>query len=69
MSAHGPAQVELIRRYARTLRAMHADAMAARPAPHANRADREGRIVRDRPSSAPIRQAAKALTDRPQATP
>jgi hypothetical protein len=30
MSDPGPAQLDLIRRYARTMRAMHADAMAAR---------------------------------------
>jgi hypothetical protein len=57
MSDHGPAQLELIRRYARTLREMHADAMAARP----SRADREGRI---RPAGEPIRQAAQAMAER-----
>jgi hypothetical protein len=61
MSDPGPAQLELIRRYSRTLREMHADAMAAR----GNRAaDRAGRIVRARPASEPIRQAAKAMTSR-----
>jgi hypothetical protein len=30
MTEPGPAQLDLIRRYARTLREMHADAMAAR---------------------------------------
>ena len=59
MSDPGPAQLELIRRYARTLREMHADAMAAR-GPTAP--DRAGRIVRTRPPSEPIRQAAKAIT-------
>lgn len=63
MSAHGPAQLELIRRYARTLRVMHADAMAVRVA---SPADRAGRLVRDRPPSEPIRQAPKVMTDRSQ---
>jgi hypothetical protein len=45
---------------------MHADAMAARPtAP----ADRSGRIARDRAPSEPIRQAAKAMTNRSQPAP
>lgn len=66
MSPHGPAQLELIRRYARTLREMHADAMAARPHPTT---DRDGRIVRERRPSEPIRQAARAVTDRPQPQP
>jgi hypothetical protein len=61
MSDPGPAQLELIRRYARTLREMHADAMAARSTPAA---DRAGRIVRSRPPSEPIRQAAKAMPRR-----
>jgi hypothetical protein len=65
MSVHGPAQHELIRRYARTLRAMHADAMAARPAP---RTDRAGRIVRDRRPSDPAQPAARAVTDRTRST-
>jgi hypothetical protein len=59
MSDPGPAQLELIRRYARTLREMHADAMAARGTPAAGRA---GRIVRTRPPSEPIRQATKAMS-------
>lgn len=62
MSDPGPAQLELIRRYARTLREMHADAMAARGTPAPERA---GRIVPPRPPSQPIRQAAKAMTSRP----
>jgi hypothetical protein len=61
MSDHGPAQLDLIRRYARTLREMHADAMAVRGTSPAARA---GRIVRTRPASEPIRQAAKAMTSR-----
>jgi hypothetical protein len=63
MSDPGPAQLELIRRYARTLRVMHADAMAVRVASPAHRA---GRIVRDRTPSEPIRPAARALADRSQ---
>ena len=66
MSDHGPAQLELIRRYARTLRVMHADAMASRTTPPA---DRAGRIVRDRAASEPIRQAARAMTNRSQPAP
>ncbi|WCB93847.1 hypothetical protein DSM104299_02567 [Baekduia alba] len=66
MSDHGPAQLELIRRYARTLREMHADAMAARGNPAADRAER---IVRTRPPGEPIRQAAKAMTGRSAPTP
>jgi hypothetical protein len=42
---------------------MHADAMAVRVA---SPADRAGRIVRERAPSEPIRQAAKAMTDRAQ---
>jgi hypothetical protein len=61
MSDNGPAQMELIRRYARTLREMHADAMAARSRPAE---DRAGRIVRASPPSEPIRKAAKAMTSR-----
>jgi hypothetical protein len=61
MSDHGPAQVELIRRYARTLREMHADAMRARPAA----SDRAGRITKARQASEPIRQVAKAMPARP----
>ncbi len=61
MSDPGPAQLELIRRYARTLRELHADAMAARGT---SPADRAGRILRTRPASEPIRQAAKAMTNR-----
>jgi hypothetical protein len=61
MSDPGPAQLELIRRYARTLREMHAGAMAARGTAAA---DRAARIVRAQPPSEPIRQAAKAMTNR-----
>jgi hypothetical protein len=63
MSAHGPAQLELIRRYARTLRVMHADARAVRVA---SPADRAGRIVRERAPSEPVGRSARALTDRAQ---
>jgi hypothetical protein len=62
MSDPGPAQLELIRRYARTLREMHADAMRAR-APHA--VDRADRTIRTRPATEPIRQVAKAMTPAP----
>jgi hypothetical protein len=61
MSDHGSAQLDLIRRYARTLREMHADAMAIRGT---SPADRAGRIARTRSASEPIRQAAKAMTSR-----
>jgi hypothetical protein len=56
MTEPGPAQLELIRRYARTLREMHADAMAAR-------GPRIGaRAARDSAGPAgPMRQAAEAL--------
>jgi hypothetical protein len=57
MSTHGPAQLELIRRYARTLREMHADAMGARGS-HEAGADRTRRA---RAAGEPIRQAAKAM--------
>ncbi|HWH96336.1 MAG TPA: hypothetical protein VNT03_20910 [Baekduia sp.] len=60
MSDPGPAQLELIRRYARTLREMHADAMRMR----APQADRAGRITKTRPASQPIRQVTKAMTGR-----
>jgi hypothetical protein len=57
MSAHGPAQLDLIRRYARTMREMHADAMSSRrPAAAAPRGPRS--------PSEPIRQVAKAMTAR-----
>ncbi|WP_272477703.1 hypothetical protein [Baekduia alba] len=45
---------------------MHADAMAARGNPAADRAER---IVRTRPPGEPIRQAAKAMTGRSAPTP
>jgi hypothetical protein len=60
MSDPGPAQLELIRRYARTLREMHADAMCARP----QAADRAGRITRESTASVPIHQVAKTMTGR-----
>jgi hypothetical protein len=53
MSDPGPAQLDLIRRYARTLREIHADAMRIRST------DRADRLDRTRAPSAPIRQAAK----------
>jgi hypothetical protein len=59
MSTYGPAQLELIRRYARTLREMHADAMASRGT---RSADRSGRVLRAHPASEPIRQASQAMT-------
>jgi hypothetical protein len=59
MTDPGPAQLDLIRRYARTLREFDADAMRAQRgeigAP---------RHSRDRGASTPIRRAAKAMTDR-----
>lgn len=61
MSAPGPAQLDLIRRYARTLREMHADAMRARP----DAADRAGRITRAKPAGPSPRPAAKAVPPRP----
>jgi hypothetical protein len=64
MSPHGPAQLELIRRYARTLRELHADAMAHRPS---TAVEREGRIVRETaPPREPVR---KAVSDRTQPAP
>ena len=62
MSDHGPAQLELIRRYARTLREMHADAMRARGSREAESADRGRRVVA---ATEPIRQAAQAMTPSP----
>jgi hypothetical protein len=64
MSDPGPAQLDLIRRYARTLREMHADAMAVG---RTTDADREGRIVRAPPAE-PIREATRAIADRPSRT-
>ena len=58
MSDPGPAQLDLIRRYARTMREMHADAMAAR-------GPRIGaRTKRDRGATDPLRKAAQAMTGR-----
>jgi hypothetical protein len=58
MSDPGPAQLDLIRRYARTMREMHADAMAAR-------GPRIGaRAARDRPGTEPLRKAARVMTGR-----
>jgi hypothetical protein len=65
MSDPGPAQLDLIRRYARTLREMHADAMASG---RSTAADREGRIVRPASPAEPIRKATQAITDRPART-
>ena len=56
MNDPGPAQLDLIRRYARTLREMHADAMAAR-GPRIGA--REARTPRGK---APMIQAARAMT-------
>jgi hypothetical protein len=64
MNAHGPAQLELIRRYARTLREMHADAMRTRPVA----GERTGRITRMRATSDPIRRAAKSVANRSATT-
>jgi hypothetical protein len=62
MSDHGPAQLELIRRYARTLREMHADAVRARGSREADRADRVRRVG---PATDPIRQVAEAMSAGP----
>lgn len=56
MNEPGPAQLALIRRYARTLREMHADAMAAR-------GPRIGaREARGRSASKPLVKVARATT-------
>jgi hypothetical protein len=60
MSAHGPAQVDLIRRYARAMREMQADALRAR-SPRAGIARSAG----DRAT----RQAAKRFTKLHRTTP
>ena len=59
MSDHGPAQLELIRRYARTLREMHADAMRARGSREADGVDRARRVGA---ATDPIRQVAEAMS-------
>ncbi|HMJ37424.1 MAG TPA: hypothetical protein VK501_26195 [Baekduia sp.] len=56
MTEPGPAQLELIRRYARTMREMHADAMAARGPRIGARAAKARRATG---AAEPIRQAAK----------
>jgi hypothetical protein len=59
MSDPGPAQLDLIRRYARTMREMHADAMAAR-------GPRIGaRAARDRAAADPLPKAERPLSGRP----
>jgi hypothetical protein len=59
MSDPGPAQLDLIRRYARTMRAMHADAMAAR-------GPRIGaKEARDRPAADPLPKGERPLSGRP----
>ena len=59
MSDPGPAQLDLIRRYARTMRAMHADAMAAR-------GPRIGaRAARDRATADPLPKDERPLSGRP----
>jgi hypothetical protein len=55
MTEPGPAQLDLIRRYARTLREMHADAMAARGPRIGARAAREA-------GAGPLIDAARAMT-------
>jgi hypothetical protein len=56
MTEPGQAQLDLIRRYARTLREMHADAMAAR-------GPRIGaRAARQAAAGAPLVDAARAMT-------
>ena len=61
MSTPGPAQLELIRRYARELREMHADAMRVRAAPAVRP---QAGTLSSRPPGEPIRRAAKGLTGR-----
>jgi hypothetical protein len=59
MSDPGPAQLDLIRRYARTMRAMQADAMSAR-------GPRIGaRAARDRPAVDPLPKGERPLSGRP----
>jgi hypothetical protein len=58
MNDPGPAQLDLISRYARTMREMHADAMAAR-GPRIGARTRGDRVTAD-----PLRKAAKAMTGR-----
>jgi hypothetical protein len=61
MSDPGPAQLDLIRRYARTMRALQADAMAARgPRIGASAA-------RDRAASDPLPADQRPLVGRPSA--
>jgi hypothetical protein len=57
MSDHGSAQLDLIRRYARTLREMHADARR----PRATAPSRPAPLRR--PPSEPIRQALTGRAD------
>jgi hypothetical protein len=57
MSEPGPAQLELIRRYARTLRELHADAVRARGP---RMGAREARAA-TRTAAEPIIEAAKTL--------
>jgi hypothetical protein len=59
MSDPGQAQLDLIRRYARTLREFDADAMRTRRG-----AIGGPRHSRDHGAARPIRQAAKAMTGR-----
>jgi hypothetical protein len=59
MSQHGPAQLELIRRYARTLREMHADAVRARGS---RGADRATRVQRATSATGSLRQVSGAIT-------
>jgi hypothetical protein len=66
MSDPGPAQLELIRRYARTLRVMHADAMRARGS---RAAGGGGQVRRVAVASDPLRQVAEAMTAAPAPRP
>jgi hypothetical protein len=72
MSDPGQAQLDLIRRYARTLRVMHADAMAIR-GPHigarAARRSRADRFTRKDASAAPVVPTARNLPPRGEGPP
>ena len=59
MSDHGPAQLDLIRRYARTMRALQADAAAAR-GPRIGAREARGRAAAD-----PLPQGERPVSGRP----
>lgn len=66
MTEAGPAQIELIRRYARTLRELHADAMRAR-GPHIGARERRQRAAQDARTS--VAKAADAISGRSTSLP